>query len=179
MTPTGQVSTSLNSLTVEAIARRDAAKLMANAQAIADQGSLAQWQSQVRADVRRLAGVGADEKQMPKVTSSPLKQADGYRTESLKIESEPGIVLHGVLGSPATVGTHPAIVWMDPTPVEAISRSPEFIRLVRAGECRRGVSSPRRTRGAAERPRAVGTGAVHAGTAASGRGGQDDRRDAH
>ena len=133
VTPTGQVSTSLNSLTVEAIARRDAAKLMANAQVIADQGSLSQWQSKVRADVRRLAGVSADEKQMPKVTSSPLRQADGYRTESLKIESEPGIVLHGVLGSPATVGTHPAIVWMDPTPVEAISRSPEFIRLVRAG----------------------------------------------
>src|SRR5262249_2166413 len=49
------------------------------------------------------------------------------------IESEPGIVLHGVLGSPTTSGIHPAIVWMDPTPVEAISRSPEFIRLVRAG----------------------------------------------
>ena len=133
VTPTGQVSTSLNSLTVEAIARRDAAKLMANAQVIADQDSLSQLQSKVRADVRHLAGVSADEKQLPKVTSSPLKQADGYRTESLKIESEPGIVLHGVLGSPATGGTHPAIVWMDPTPVEAISRSPEFIRLVRAG----------------------------------------------
>ena len=100
VTPTGQVSTSLNSLTVEAIARRDAAKLMANAQVIADQDSLSQLQSKVRADVRRLAGVTADEKQLPKVTSSPLKQADGYRTESLKIESEPGIVLHGVLGIP-------------------------------------------------------------------------------
>ena len=53
MTPTGQVSTSLNSLTVEAIARRDAAKLMANPQVIADQDSLSQLQSKVRADVRR------------------------------------------------------------------------------------------------------------------------------
>ena len=178
VTPTGQVSTSLNSLTVEAIARRDAAKLMANPQVIADQDSLLQFRSKVRADVRRLAGVTADEKQLPKVTSSPLKQADGYRTESLKIESEPGIVLRGVLGIPAAGGTHPAIVWMDPTPVEAISQSPEFIRLVRSGECRRGFSSPRRARRAAERPRATCAGAVHAGTAASGRGGQDDRRDA-
>jgi hypothetical protein len=87
----------------------------------------------VRADVRRLAGVSADETQLPKVTLSPLKQADGYQTESLRIESEPGIVLPGVLGSPASGGTHPVIVWMEPTPVEAISRSPEFVRLVRAG----------------------------------------------
>jgi cephalosporin-C deacetylase-like acetyl esterase len=133
VTPTGQVSTALNSLTVEAIARRDAAKLLANAQVIVDQGSLTQLQSKIRADVRRLAGVSADEKQLPKVTLSPLKQADGYRTESVTIESEPGIVLHAVLGSPATGGNHPAIVWMDPTPVEAISRSPEFIRLVKEG----------------------------------------------
>src|SRR5262249_930753 len=133
VTPTGQVSTSLNSLTVEAIARRDAAKLMANARVIADQDSLSQFQSTVRPGGGRLAGVSADEKQLPKAALSLLKQADGYRTESLEIESEPGIVLHGVLGSPATGGIHPAIVWMDPTPVEAISRSPEFIRLVRAG----------------------------------------------
>jgi cephalosporin-C deacetylase-like acetyl esterase len=133
VTPTGQVSASLSSLTVEAIARRDAARLMAHAQVIADQDSLSRLQSEVRADVRRLAGVSADLTQLPKATLSPLKQADGYRTESLKIVSEPGIVLNGVLGSPATGGTHPAIVWMDPTPVEAISRSPEFIRLVRAG----------------------------------------------
>ena len=84
----------------------------------------------------RRAALGRRERRREAVTENdvgPLKQADGYRTESLTIESEPGIVLPGVLGSPATGGTHPAIVWMDPAPVEAISRSPEFIRLVRAG----------------------------------------------
>jgi len=92
-----------------------------------------QLQSKVQADVRQLAGVTADEKQLPKVTSSLLKQAKGYRTESLKIESETGIVLSGVLGIPDSGGTHPAIVWMEPTRVELISQSPEFIRLVQAG----------------------------------------------
>ncbi len=133
VTPTGQASTSLNSLTVEAMARRDATKLMPNPQVISNQDSLSQLQSKVQADVRQLAGVTADEKQLPKVTSSLLKQANDCRTESLKIESESGIVLRGVLGIPHSGGSHPAIVWMDPTPVEVIAQSPEFIRLVRAG----------------------------------------------
>ncbi len=135
VTPTGQVSTSLNSLTVEAIVRHDATKLMANPQAITNQDSLLQLQAKVQADVRQLAGVTADEKQLPKATSSILKQASDYRTESLKIESESGIVLGGALGIPQTGNTHdhPAIVWLDATPPEVISRSPEFIRLVRAG----------------------------------------------
>ena len=102
VTPTGQVSTSLNSLTVEAMTRRDAIERMANAQAIANRESLSQLQSKVQADVRQLARVTADEKQLPKVTSSLHKQAKDYRTESLQIESESGIVLRGVLGIPAS-----------------------------------------------------------------------------
>jgi cephalosporin-C deacetylase-like acetyl esterase len=133
VTPTGQVSTSLNSLIVEAIARRDATARMAKPQVISSRDSLLELQSRVRADIRQLAGVTADEKQVPRIVSSLLKQAKDYRTDSLKIESEPGIVLRGVVGIPGSGGSHPAIVWMEPTPVEAISQSPEFIRLVRAG----------------------------------------------
>ena len=133
VTPTGQVSTSLNGITVEAIARRDATKLMAKPQVITNRDSLKQLQSKVRADVRKLAGVSADNTQLLEVKSSPLKQADGFRTESLTIESEPGIVLRGVLGIPNSGGRPPAIVWMDSTPVEAISQRPDFIRLIRAG----------------------------------------------
>jgi hypothetical protein len=88
VTTTGQISASLNSLTVEAIARRDAARLMPHARAIADQDSLSRLQSNVRADVRRLAGVSADLTQLPNATLSLLKQAAGYWTESLKISVE-------------------------------------------------------------------------------------------
>jgi cephalosporin-C deacetylase-like acetyl esterase len=133
VTPTGQVSTSLKSLTVEAIARRDATKRMANPRVISNRDSLLQLQSKVKADVRQLAGVTADEKQLPIVTSSLLKQAEDYRSESLTLESESGIVLRGVLGIPNSGARHSPIVWMDPTPVEVISQGPEFIRLVRAG----------------------------------------------
>ena len=133
VTPTGQVSTSLKSLTVEALARRDATKLMANLQVISNRDSLLQLQRKVQADVRQLAGVTADEKQLPKVTSKILEQAKDYRTESLQIESESGIVLRGVLGIPSSGSAHPAIMWIDPTPHEVISKSSEFIRLVRAG----------------------------------------------
>ncbi len=133
VTPTGQVSTSLKSLTVEAMTRRDATELMANSQVIANRESLSQLQSKVRADVRQLAGVTADLHQLPKVTSSLLKQANDYKTESLTIESESGVVLRGVLGTPDTGSTHAAIVWIDPAPNLGISESRDFIRLVRAG----------------------------------------------
>jgi hypothetical protein len=132
-TPTGQVTTSINSLTVEAIARHDAKKLMAKPQLVSDRESLQRLQTKVRADVRELAGVTVDEKQVPKVTTSLLKQANDYKTESLKIESEPGIVLNGVLGVPLSGTNHPVIMWLDPTPTELISQNPDFIRLMRAG----------------------------------------------
>jgi cephalosporin-C deacetylase-like acetyl esterase len=133
VTPTGQVTTSLQSLTVEAMARLDAKKLVASPQVISSQDSLPRLRTKVQADVRRLAGVTADEKQLPKVTSSILKQAKDYRTELLKIESEAGIVLDGVLGIPLSNSSHPAVIWMDPAPNEFVSRNPDFIRLVRAG----------------------------------------------
>ena len=133
VTPTGQVTTSLGSLTVEAIAQHDATKVIANSQVILNQESLSRVRKKVQADVRQLAGVTADETQLPKVTTSTLKQAADYRTESLTIESEAGIVLRGVMGIPQSDSIHPAILWIDPTRNELISQNSEFIRLVRAG----------------------------------------------
>jgi cephalosporin-C deacetylase-like acetyl esterase len=133
VTPTGQVSTSLQSLFVEAIARNDAKKLMANPQVISNGDSLQELQTKVQADVRQLTGVTADLKQLPKVNSTLLKEANDYKTESLTIESEPGIVLHGAVGIPQKGGAHPAIAWLDPAAPDVISRSNEFVRLVRAG----------------------------------------------
>jgi cephalosporin-C deacetylase-like acetyl esterase len=134
VTPTGQVSSSLDGLTVEALARQDARTLTANPQVISDRAALQSLQTKIQADVRRLAGVIADDKQMPRVTSSLRKQETGYKTEAITIESEPGIALRGVLGIPESGGTHPAIVWMDPAPLEVITQSAEFIRLIKAGK---------------------------------------------
>jgi len=64
VTATGQVSTSLKSLSVEAMARRGATKLMPNPQVVSNRDSLLQLQTKVQADVRQLAGVAADEKQI-------------------------------------------------------------------------------------------------------------------
>jgi cephalosporin-C deacetylase-like acetyl esterase len=134
VTPTGQVSSSLDGLTVEALARQDAKTLTAIPQVISDRASLLPFQTQIQADVRRLAAIVADEKQVPKVTSSLRKHEADYKTEAVTIESEPGIVLGGVLAIPESGGSHPAIVWMDPAPLEVISQSAEFIRLIRAGK---------------------------------------------
>jgi cephalosporin-C deacetylase-like acetyl esterase len=135
VTATGQVTTSLQSLTVEDIARQDAHKLMAKPPVISNREALDELRKRVQADIRQLAGVSADESQVPKIASTPLKQASDYQTELLKIDSEPGIVLRGVLGIPGSksASAHPILVWMDPAPPEVISQGPDFIRLVRAG----------------------------------------------
>jgi cephalosporin-C deacetylase-like acetyl esterase len=133
VTPTGQVSTSIHSLTAEAIARHDSRKLATSPQIVSTPDSLLQLQEKVHDDVRQLAVVSADERQMPHVRSNALKHANDYRTESLEIESESGVVLHGALGISHSTSAHPVIVWLDPAPLEVTSQSPEFIRLVRAG----------------------------------------------
>ena len=178
VTPTGQVTTSLGSLTVEAITRRDAAKLIPIAPRIADQESLAKHQAKIRADVRQLAGVTADATQIPKIKATPLKQESDYKTESITIESEPGIVLGGVLGIPKTEGRRPVILWMDATPVEVIRAQPRFRPAGPRRESRRRLPPARRARRASKRSRTTRAGAVHAGIAPGDRGGQDDRRHA-
>jgi cephalosporin-C deacetylase-like acetyl esterase len=133
VTPTGQVTTSLGSPTVEAIARQDATKLMAKPYVIENQESLIDLRKRVQADVRQLAGVTADLSQSPKVTSTAFREGSNYKTESLKIESEPGIILPGALGIAGSGTAHPVVIWMDPAPPNVIAQGPEFIRLVRAG----------------------------------------------
>ncbi len=177
VTSTGQVSTSLNSLTVEAIARHDATTLMPKLQVVSNRDSLLQLQAKVEADVRQLAGVTADLKQLPRVTSSILKQTGDYQTESLKIESEPGIVLGGALGIPGSGSTHPVIVWLDATSHEAIAQ-PRVHSPGKSGKSRSRFSAPRRARRTAKWSRATCPGALHAGTAAGDCGRQDNRRHA-
>jgi cephalosporin-C deacetylase-like acetyl esterase len=133
VTPTGQLSTSIGGVTAEDIARRDAKTLAPLTRLPATAAALPELRTRVRRDVRALAAVAAEPGSAPKATTAPGQAAEGYRTEKVTIESEPGVTLDGVIAVPDRSGPHPAVLWMDAAPVDEIAASPEAVRLVKAG----------------------------------------------
>jgi cephalosporin-C deacetylase-like acetyl esterase len=118
VTPTGQVSTSLGSASIEDLVRRDAS---------------APARTDVRRDARQLPGVVAAAAETPRVTTSPLRTMAGFRLESVRLDSEPGITLDGVLAIPDGAGKHPAVISMDASPLDTTAQSVELARLAASG----------------------------------------------
>jgi cephalosporin-C deacetylase-like acetyl esterase len=133
VTPTGQVSTSLGSASIEDLTRRDARSLAVEAAPLNAKAVLARLRERVRRDVRQLAGVVATPADRPRATTTPLQTLEGYRLEAVRLESEPGITLDGILAIPGGSGRHPAVVLMDASPLDAAAGTAEFSRLAAAG----------------------------------------------
>jgi cephalosporin-C deacetylase-like acetyl esterase len=132
VTSTGQLSTSIGSITVEDIARKELSH--APKPAIRSAAELTQLKTRLRSDIRKLAAVTADVSQPVKASTTPKQQADGYKVESVSIESEPGITLDGLIIVPTNNQTsHPAVLWMEATPNEQLLTNADVVRLVKAG----------------------------------------------
>lgn len=133
VTPTGQLSTSIGSATIEDMVRRDADAVIHEAAAFATAEALAQAQPEIRAEVRRVAAVVATEAEVPAATVVAEETADGYGLETWVFESEPGIEIEAVVGLPSEPGRRPLVLWMDATDNARTAASPDFTRLVKAG----------------------------------------------
>jgi cephalosporin-C deacetylase-like acetyl esterase len=133
VTGDGQVSLALGSLTVEELARRRAVQVAPAVTAVASAAAVDTLRSRIQRDVRALASVTATPGSSPKVTTAPKATGDGFRTETIALESEPGVTLDGVVAVPGQAGAHPAILWMDATPLDDIAASADFARLAKTG----------------------------------------------
>ncbi len=133
VTSTGQVATSIGGETVEGLTRRDARGLMAATAALGSKDELERLRDRVRRDVRRLAVVVAEPGEAPKTTSTLRQRGDGYRWETVMLESEPGITLAGLIAIPDGKGRWPVVVWMDAAPLETAAERPALVRLARSG----------------------------------------------
>ncbi len=129
VTPTGQVSSSLGGVTVEDMARREA---LARPISAAPERPDARVR-RIRSDVRALSAIAAEPGAAAKATSAPRETHDGYRTETVTIESEPGVTLSGIIAIPDRPGPHPAIVWMDAAALEITAASADLARLAKSG----------------------------------------------
>ena len=133
VTSTGQISTSIGGDTIEAITRKEALKTMAPTKALTSSAALSQLQSNLRTDIRKVAAVLAEPGETPKVIVTVKQQMDGYRLDSLSLESEPGITLDGLIAIPDQAGPHRVVLWMDALANDRTAASADFIRLAKSG----------------------------------------------
>ena len=133
VTGDGQVSLALGSLTVEELAVDARCRSCRQPHRWRPPRRWTRLRSRIQRDVRALASVTAMPGAASKVTTVPKATADGFRTETVTLESESGVTLDAVLAVPDQDGAHPAILWMDAAPIDDIAASADFARLAKAG----------------------------------------------
>jgi cephalosporin-C deacetylase-like acetyl esterase len=132
-TPTGQISISLNSKTVESLNRERAQSRLAPHQVADSNTTLAKFQERIRTEVRQTAAVTARPGAAPPATVVKEEQREGYRVQTLSIQSDPGVDLSMIQAIPDDSGPKPALVMMDEMPADRTAAGPDFARLAKSG----------------------------------------------
>lgn len=130
--PSGQLSMSIGSKTVEDLAREEGKKLR-QPSVVSTEKELQRLQKRVQNNVRAVAAVSATFKEIPEVLQTSKTQLDNYTLENVTLLSEPGIELNAIIGVPAQKGSRPVIMLMDALPNKRVAASADFIRLVKSG----------------------------------------------
>jgi cephalosporin-C deacetylase-like acetyl esterase len=124
VTPSGQISISLHSKTVEDLNRERANGLVAPRAATPEQ---------IRADVRKTAAIVAQPGAPPAVTVAKEEQRTGYRIQTLSIQVEPGYELTAIQAVPDGATPKPAVIMLDELPVERTAAAADFTALAGSG----------------------------------------------
>jgi hypothetical protein len=85
------------------------------------------------ADIRAITNCTAQPGAAPAVTVSKTETRDGYRLETIAMESEPGVTVAGVVGIPEGALAKPALLYMDAAAKEQLAARPDFAAMVKGG----------------------------------------------
>jgi cephalosporin-C deacetylase-like acetyl esterase len=133
-TPTGQVSTSLSSETIDSINRKLAAIVMAPERIFTDRAELARLRARLRREIRTLTGAEVRPGDAPPVVEvQAASQRSGYRLETIALHSDPGTEAPGFLAIPGGGGSKAATLILDAQPGPLLAASGEVERLARSG----------------------------------------------
>ncbi|HEY4361319.1 MAG TPA: acetylxylan esterase [Bryobacteraceae bacterium] len=132
-TPSGQISISLKSKTVETLNRERAQSLMRAQRPIDSKTALAPVQQRIRLEVRQTAAITAQAAAPPAVNVVKEEPRDGYRVQTIFLRNEPGVDLSVIQGIPDGSGLKPVVVLMDEVPAERTAAGADFVRLVKSG----------------------------------------------
>ena len=166
VTPSGQISISLNSKTVESLNRERA------------------MQRTLQAEVRQTAVITALPGAPPPVAVAKEEQREGYRVQTLSMQSEPGMELSMIQAIPYGSGRRPAIVVMDEVPADRTAAGADFVRLAKSGHIvvvlqSRGTPNRFSKRGAERAIYPIRPRTLYGREPAGDHRGQDLDRDAH
>jgi cephalosporin-C deacetylase-like acetyl esterase len=123
-TPSGQISISLHSKTVEDLNRERA------------KGRTAPHftsPEQIRAEVRKTAAIVAQPGAPPAVSVTKEEQRTGYRLQTLSIQVEPGYDLTAIQAVSDNLAPKPAVIMLDELPVERTAAAADFTALASSG----------------------------------------------
>jgi len=120
VTPTGQLSTSIGSETVESYNRKQVHVVKAATKRGPPRRGAIQRATMVAAP--------AAEKRLYSVVRRKAEQRDGYRVETMEIAEEPAIAAF-----PEGEAKKPAVILLDAAPKEETAARPDFERLAKAG----------------------------------------------
>ena len=87
----------------------------------------------MQAEVRETAAIVAQPGTAPAQTVAKEEQRDGYRVQTLSIQSEPGMDLTMVQAIPDGSNRKPVILMMEEAPAERTAATADFARLVKSG----------------------------------------------
>ena len=132
-TPTGQISTSLNSKTVESLNRERAPSRIAPETVIDSNAALEKFQERIRTAIRQTASMDPQPGVAPIVSVAKDEQRQGYRLQTLSIQVEPGFELSSIQAIQDGPSPKPAMLMLDEMPVERTAASADFTGLVSSG----------------------------------------------
>ena len=127
VTKTGQVSSSLDSVSIESINRDRAKEVMRAKPLILTRGDLDSLQADLKIAVRGAAAISAEPGPAPQVTTEKTDQRDGYRLETLTFHSEPGIDLPAQLAIPLKGSRHHAVLVFDNQNLESLAKAGNIV----------------------------------------------------
>jgi dienelactone hydrolase len=114
-TPTGQISTSFGGETVASMIAARAREVLPVESRLTDRRDVGALRSRVQSDIRTLAGVtAADGSSVRGARTLFTEQRDGYRLETVVLETEPGVELPALVVGPDRPGRKAAVLWMGP-----------------------------------------------------------------
>jgi cephalosporin-C deacetylase-like acetyl esterase len=132
-TPTGQISTALNSKTVESLNRERAAGRIAAEPVIDSNAALTRFQERIRADIRQTAAIVALPGASPLAKVTKEEQRSGYRLQTLSLQMEPVFELTAIQAIQDGPARKPAIVMLDELPVDRTAAGADFTSLANSG----------------------------------------------
>ncbi|MDE1987939.1 MAG: acetylxylan esterase [Alphaproteobacteria bacterium] len=135
VTPTGQLSTSIGSETIQSLDKGQASALVASPAIPQTPAELAKFRTQIRRDIRSVTHASAQPGSPPPLTNiTGVDSRDSYHLEHITFHPSGEVAFNGLFAVPAQPSQKRSVVLLDDRPLDVLSRpNGEIEKFVNAG----------------------------------------------